>query len=113
MPLTISGIHFELDDGIKKYVQTKIENLVSNLFPDEPSVSGKVFIRKSAKTKPLPFYCEVVVNLPSQTLCVRQSGVSPKAAVDLTADRLARQIRKYKTQHNQSDQRQSIRYDDV
>ena len=113
MPLTISGIHFELDDGIKEYVRTKIENLINNLFPDEPSVSGKVFISKSAKMKPLSFDCEAIVYLPSQTLCVRQPGVNPKAAVDLTADRLARQIRKYKTQHNQSDQRQSIRYDDV
>ena len=110
MSLAINGIHFKLDDEIKDYIHSKIENLITNHFPDS-DISSRVFISQSKNST--PFNCEVVVSLPSQTICAHQSGMTAKAAVDLTADRLARQIRKYKTVHNQADHRQSVRYDDI
>ena len=107
--LDISGVQFSVFPRLEKYVYKKIGNL-DRLMPRhaKKSVHGRVIL-KSTKTKKKMFVCEVILELPQQTITAKESTINIFSAVDIVEAKLARQIRKYKTTHGQDNNRRFLR----
>ena len=107
--LDITGVHLNVFPRLEKYVRKKIGNL-DRLMPRhaKKSVHGRVVLRET-KAKKKMFLCEVVLELPGQTIMAKESTINIFSAVDIVEAKLARQIRKYKTTHGQDNNRRSLR----
>ena len=99
--LAISGVHFALDDDIRKYVESKIGKLdryVSRHTRESLHVEVKLKASK-AKNKQT-FTCEVIVHLPQESITASETAVSIFAAVDLVEEKLKKLLHKYKERHH-------------
>lgn len=97
-PLDITGMRFDVSERLKKYIFKKIGRL-DRLMPRQvkKSVHGRVILKTNQSKRKL-FTCEVVLELPQQTLMAKESAINVFAAVDIVEAKLVRQIGKYKTQ---------------
>ena len=94
MKLEIQSIHFVADVKLIDYIQKKLDKL--DTFYDR-NVDGEVFLRvikdhDSKDNKVL----EAKINLPGQTLFVKETSSSFEAAADIALDALKIQLKKYK-----------------
>ncbi|MDR2661255.1 MAG: ribosome-associated translation inhibitor RaiA [Lactobacillaceae bacterium] len=94
----IRGENIQTTEAIENYVISRLEKL--NTYIDEstnPNPIAKINIRKyNEKT----FKIEVTVPLKSLTLRAEETRSDLYEATDFVSDKLARQIRKYKTRVN-------------
>ncbi|MGX7013199.1 ribosome hibernation-promoting factor, HPF/YfiA family [Vagococcus silagei] len=92
----VRGENIEVTQAIRDYVEKKIGKL-ERYFQDAPEstahVNLKVYSDKTAKV-------EVTIPLPYLVLRAEETSPDLYASVDLVADKLERQIRKYKTKIN-------------
>ena len=96
--LEIKGIHFEIDEKIKKYVGKKIGKLDRYVPRDyrEP-LHAEVFLTEEDGKAKNRFTCEAVLHLPHEVLDAKESTVNIYAAVDIVEAKLKTQLGKYKT----------------
>lgn len=98
--LEITGVHFVMDNDIKKYALQKLGKLdqyVSrhtreNLHADVKLKGGK------AKNKQA-FTCEVILHLTGETFTLRETGQTMSEAIDLAEQKLKIHLKKYKDLH--------------
>ena len=104
--LEINGVHVEVGDSLKKYINRKIGGL-DKLIPRQvrPSAHAKVFLSSADKKSA----CEVILELPGKTLQAKEATVNLFSSVDVVEAKLARQLRKYKTTHSIKTKRRLIR----
>ncbi|MGO2082379.1 ribosome hibernation-promoting factor, HPF/YfiA family [Vagococcus sp.] len=92
----VRGENIEVTQAIREYVEKKIGKL-ERYFQDAPEstahVNLKVYSDKTAKV-------EVTIPLPYLVLRAEETSPDLYASIDLVADKLERQIRKYKTKIN-------------
>lgn len=95
--LDISGVHFELDDKIKNYVQKKIGPM-DKYVPrnDRESSRGEIVLSEDEGKSKNRYTCEVAIHTPHETFTAKESTVSIYAAVDIVEEKIKAQLGKYK-----------------
>ena len=95
MKYNIRGEKVEITDAIKSYIEDKIGKL-DKYFENSDSITAKVVIKVRGKEQKI----EITVPAMHYTLRSEEAHSDLYAAIDLTVDKLERQIRKNKTKIN-------------
>jgi ribosomal subunit interface protein len=105
----IQGVHYVVDDNLRKYVSKKIGGLDKYLSKHSRlSAHGEVFLKESQSKDKVNCICEVTLYLPHQTLNVTETAQNMFAAVDIAEAKLKLQHKKYKDLHQSSKIHQRI-----
>jgi putative sigma-54 modulation protein len=96
----INGVHTEVDDQLRAYVNRKIGGLDRYISRHSRQSAHAEAHLKEAKSKDNNrFSCEVTLYLPHQTIIVKESALNMYAAVDIVEAKLKQQLQKYKERH--------------
>lgn len=96
----IQGVHYPVDDSLRKYLNKKIGGLDKYLSKhNRMSAHGEVFLRETQAKDKVNSQCEVIIKLPSQEIIVKESALNMYAAVDIVEAKLKLQLKKYKEIH--------------
>ena len=98
--LEISGVHMQVGDDLRKYVTKKIGNL-DRFIPKmaRESAHVQVMLKEVKQKEGKDCICEITVQLPHDTLNVKEGTVNIFAAVDIAETKLRAQLKKYKELH--------------
>jgi putative sigma-54 modulation protein len=108
--IEITGIHTELDDDIKKYVQKKIGKLDSYMPRHaRKSAHAEVKIKETKGQKKRESVCEVTIFVPNQQITAQEQTVNTYAAIDIVEEKLKSQLRKYKEQSDLTKTRGNVK----
>lgn len=95
MDITVSGRKMPVSDSLKEYAQEKIGGAVSQL--DVDAIACEIVLyREKNPANPLPAICEVTVVMKGHVARVEESEEDMYAAIDVSAAKIARQLRKFK-----------------
>jgi ribosomal subunit interface protein len=98
--LEIHGVHFDVDDNLKKYIIKKITKLNKYLPPEtRESFHVEVYISESKSKGGKLCNCEVVYHLPKEKLRINEGTVNIYAAVDIVEEKSKQALIKYKELH--------------
>ncbi len=95
MKLVIQGKNIEITDAIREYVHQKIEKAVSHF----QSITNEVDVHLSVARNPrinTKQAAEVTIYANGNIIRAEESSENLYASIDLVADKIARQLRKYK-----------------
>ena len=95
MKLVIHGKNIEITDAIREYVHQKIEKAVSHF----QNITNQVDVHLSVARNPrisTKQAAEVTIYANGIVIRAEESSESLYASIDLVADKIARQLRKYK-----------------
>ncbi|MTJ07484.1 ribosome hibernation-promoting factor, HPF/YfiA family [Anabaena sp. UHCC 0204] len=95
MKLVIHGKNIEITDAIREYVHQKIEKAVSHF----QNITNEVDVHLSVARNPrinTKQAAEVTIYANGSIIRAEESSESLYASIDLVADKIARQLRKYK-----------------
>lgn len=92
MKINIRGDKVLLTDGIKEYINTKM-NRIEKYFGAESDVTANIVVRLNGRNQII----EVTIPTKSFTLRSEEAHDDLYAAIDLVTDKIERQIRKNKT----------------
>ena len=96
MAITVSGRKMNVTPAIKDYVDEKIGRALEVF--DRAAMDAEVVLRTEKNPAiSLNAICEVTVNAKGAVIRVAESAEDMYAAIDLASDKVARQLRKYKT----------------
>ena len=96
MAITVSGRKMNVTPAIKDYVDEKIGRSLE-VFDSAAMVAEVVLRTEKNPAISLNAICEVTVNAKGAVIRVAESAEDMYAAIDLASDKVARQLRKYKT----------------
>jgi len=97
--IEISGIHYELNEDLKRYITKKVGKL-DRFVPRHARKSMHVEVKVTElKTKSDKNQCEIIVHLPEQQVTAREATVNMFAAVDIVETKIKTQLKKYKERH--------------
>lgn len=97
----IQGVHYEVDDNLKKYVTKKIGGLDKYISKhSRPSAHAEVTLKENKAKNHERYTCEVKITVPSDTIVVSERALNMFAAVDIAEAKLKLQLRKYKDKHH-------------
>lgn len=105
LTFNIRGENIEITQAIRNYVEkriSKIEKYFENSIIATARVNLKVYSKKDSKV-------EVTMPLPYLTLRAEETSPDLYASIDLVADKLERQIRKYKTKVNRKSREKGLK----
>lgn len=104
--LNISGVHFELDDKIKEYVEKKIGAMDKYVPRHERGAShGEVVLSEDEGKSKNRYTCDVTLYMPHETITAKESTVSIYAAVDIVEEKVKAQLLKHKDKQQNNRQR--------
>ncbi len=95
MKLVIHGKNIEITDGIREYVHQKIEKAVNHF----QNITNEVDVHLSVARNPrisTKQAAEVTIYANGSVIRAEESSENLYASIDLVADKIARQLRKYK-----------------
>lgn len=96
MAITVSGRKMNVTPAIKDYVDEKIGRALEVF--DSAAMDAEVVLRTEKNPAiSLNAICEVTVNAKGAVIRVAESAEDMYAAIDLASDKVAHQLRKYKT----------------
>lgn len=96
MAITVSGRKMNVTPAIKDYVDEKIGRALEVF--DSAAMDAEAVLRTEKNPAiSLNAICEVTVNAKGAVIRVAESAEDMYAAIDLASDKVARQLRKYKT----------------
>lgn len=105
----LQGVHTEINDSMRKYVNRKIGSLDRYLSKhDRESAHGEVTLTEGKSKSTDHCTCEAILHLPSQTIVAKERAMNMYAAVDIVEAKLKQQIKKYKEKHENGKQRRHI-----
>ena len=97
--IDITGIHYEVSQDLKKYINKKASRL-DRFAPRHARSMMHVDVKLTElKTKSDRNQCEFIVHLPDQQLTAKESTVNMFAAVDIVETKIKNQLKKYKDLH--------------
>ena len=107
--LEIDGVHMDVGDDLRKYVNKKIGGL-EKYVPKHARKSLHVEVKlKEGKIKAKEERtCEVIVHLPNEVLTVSETTINIFAAVDIVEEKLKKLLHKYKEMHASPKLRQRL-----
>jgi putative sigma-54 modulation protein len=95
MKLVIQGKNIEITDSIREYVNQKIEKAVSHFQQLTTEVDVHLSVAKNPRINPKQA-AEVTIYANGTVIRAQESSENMYASIDLVADKIARQLRKYK-----------------
>ncbi len=96
----INGVHFTVDDDLRKYVVKKIAKLDQYMSRHaRKSVHAEVKLKEEKIKARKQATCEVILHLPQENLATKETTLNMYAAVDIVEAKLKNQLRKYKEKH--------------
>lgn len=95
MKLQVNAVHFTADASLLDFVQKKMQKVET--FYDRIT-SGEVYLKldKGDSSKFQKKYIEVKLNVPGNTIFVKESGTTFEEATDLVMDVLSRKVKQIK-----------------
>lgn len=103
MKCNIHGKKVKVTDDLKQYVEKKLSKL-DKYFEDADAYTAEVVIRSVSPNQKV----EVTIPIRRMILRAEESHKDPFAAIDLTIDKLERQMRKSKTRMNKKANKDKI-----
>lgn len=100
MRIIVNGRNIEITDAIKAYVKEKIGKVASH-YDQIQSIETVLSIIKNPSV-PDSHVAEVNCKIFGDIIRVEEKAESMYASIDLVADKLDRQVRKYKEKHLKS-----------
>ena len=100
MKIDISGVHFELEDDLKKYVTKKV-NKLERYVPRQvrESAHATVILKESHAKNKRQFTCEITMVLPGEKITVSENTLNIFAATDIAEETMKNRLKKYKELH--------------
>lgn len=95
MKLVIHGKNIEITDAIREYVHQKIEKAVNHFQNLTTEVDVHLSVARNPRINPKQA-AEVTIYANGSVIRAEESSESLYASIDLVADKIARQLRKYK-----------------
>lgn len=96
MDITVSGRKMPISDSLRNYAEDKIGRSVEQL--EVGAIACEIVLyREKNKAIPNAAVCEVTVIMPGHVARVEESEEDMFAAIDVSAAKIARQLRKFKT----------------
>lgn len=98
--LEVTAVHFDLDPKLKNYAIRKIGKLDKYL-PRSARASAHADIKlkeQHARNKK-QCHCEVILQLPKDTITITEATINMYAAVDIVEAKLRNRIKIYKDKH--------------
>jgi putative sigma-54 modulation protein len=95
MNLVIHGKNIEVTDAIREYVQQKIEKAASHYQSLTTEIDVHLSVEKNPRITPSQ-NAEVTLFVNGSVIRAEESSENLYASIDLVADKIARQLRKYK-----------------
>lgn len=99
MNLNLTGLHLEITPALRDYVQSKLER-ITNHFDQVIDIKVTLAVEKLAQR------AEATIHVPGSDLHAECSNDDMYSAIDLLADKLDRQVLKFKekiSDHHRSD----------
>lgn len=96
MDIKVSGRKTTVTDALRAHVDEKIGEALK-VFDIEPMTVGVVLRYEKNPSNPNPAIVEVTVRARGSVIRVAEHGADMYAAIDLSADKVTRQLRKFKT----------------
>lgn len=99
--MEVSGIHTDLDEDLKKYVDKKIGRM-DRFVPKHARKSAHVEVKLSerkVRSKSEQYTCEVILHLPQENITSKETTINMYAAIDIVETKLKNQLKKYKDKH--------------
>ncbi|XZN89701.1 MAG: ribosome hibernation-promoting factor, HPF/YfiA family [Microcoleus sp.] len=95
MKLVIQGKNIEITDAIREYVNQKVEKAVSHFQSLTTEVDIHLSVARNPRINPKQT-AEVTIYANGSVIRAEESTESLYASIDLVADKIARQLRKFK-----------------
>ena len=95
MKLVIQGKNIEITDAIREYVHQKIEKAVNHFQNLTMEVDVHLSVARNPRINPKQS-AEVTIYANGTIIRAEESSENLYASIDLVADKIARQLRKYK-----------------
>lgn len=102
MKLVIQGKNIEITDAIREYVHQKIEKAVTRFQYLLTEVDIDLSVEKNPRIHPSKQTAEVTIYVNGSVVRAQESNENLYASIDLVADKIARQLRKYKERRQES-----------
>jgi putative sigma-54 modulation protein len=99
MKLVIQGKNIEITDAIRDYVDQKIEKAVNHFQALTTEVDVHLSVERNPRINPNQT-AEVTIYANGSVIRAEESSENLYASIDLVADKIARQLRKYKEKRN-------------
>lgn len=96
MKLVIHGKNIEITDAIREYVHQKIEKAVSHFQNLTNEVDVHLSVARNPRISTTRQAAEVTIYANGSVIRAEESSESLYSSIDLVADKIARQLRKYK-----------------
>ena len=109
MRITVKGRNIEITDAIRAYAEEKIGK-VMNHYDQIQSIEVILNVIKNPSVS-LSHTAEVLCKFTSGSVKSEESAESMYASIDLVADKLDRQVKKFKEKQISNSKNQSIRTD--
>ncbi len=99
MKVLINAVHFNADQSLLSFIEKKLTKL--DTFYDK-ILGAEVYLKldKGDKSSIHKKLIEVKLNVPGNTIFVKEQGDSFEEATDLVVDVMTRQVKKYKQKQN-------------
>ncbi len=95
MNITVTGRNIAVTDALRDYVEEKLA-AATNVF-DIPMNTEVVLRVEKNPSNPVPQVVEVTIFVKGAVVRVSEAATDMYAAIDMAADRVSRQLRKFKT----------------
>jgi putative sigma-54 modulation protein len=102
MKLVIQGKNIDITDSIHDYVHQKIEKAVSHYQGMTTEVDVNLSVARNPRINPKQS-AEVTIYANGTVVRAEESSENLYASIDLVANKIARQLRKYKEKRNRKD----------
>jgi putative sigma-54 modulation protein len=96
MKLVIQGKNIDITDAIREYVHQKIEKAISHFDYLLTEVDVNLSVARNPRINPTKQSAEVTMYVNGSVVRAQESSENLYASIDLVADKIARQLRKYK-----------------
>lgn len=107
--LQVTGRHFELDDKIQDYVNSKIGGLDKYMPRNYKNISGAVVLAEDKSNRQdNSFCCEAKLDVPGEHVFASESTVNMYAAIDIVEQKLKQQILRFKDKHEPGKNRRRL-----
>jgi putative sigma-54 modulation protein len=98
--LDISGVHLEVNEELKKYVQKKLGRMDRFIPKDNrESVHLEVKLKEGKAKNKDERTCEIILHLPGENITLKESTINIYAAIDIVETKLRTALKKYKDLH--------------
>lgn len=112
MKLVIHGKNIEITDAIREYVHQKIEKAVNHFQNLTNEVDVHLSVARNPRITPKQA-AEVTIYANGNVIRAEESSESLYASIDLVADKIARQLRKYKERRHEKKTHSQTSIEDV